>query len=156
MNVKYINPFIQSTQVVFKEFVGVDVRPRKPFVYNPAASMIHYDISGIIGLAGEVLGLVIISFPKLVALKAVSRVINTEIKIFDDIVIDTIGELINIIAGNSKKGMEEIRIVISLPSIVRGYDHQLGWISGVPVICIPFDSESGEFYIFVSLKDLIM
>lgn len=156
MNVKFINPFIEAAQVVFREFAGIEVRPRKPFVYNPRANGIHYDISGIIGLAGEVLGLVIISFPKIAALKTVSHVIETEIKIFDEIVIDTIGELVNIIAGNSKKGMEQFRIVISLPSIVRGFDHQLGWISGVPVICIPFDSEAGEFYMFVSLKDLII
>ncbi len=156
MNVKYINPFVEATQMVFKEFVGIEIRPRRAFVFTPGNSTIHYDISGIIGLAGEVLGLIIISFPKLVALKTVSRIINTEIKIFDNTVVDTIGELINIIAGNSKKGMEDIRIVISLPSIVKGYNHQLGWVSGIPVICIPFETDSGEFYIFVSLKDLLL
>jgi chemotaxis protein CheX len=156
MNVKYVNPFIEATQSVFREFVGLEVKPKKPFIYNPNTGMIKYDISGIIGLAGEVLGMVVISFPKVIALKTVSKIINYETKIFDEVVVDSIGELINIIAGNSKKAIEEIKIVISLPSIVKGYNHQLGWMSGVPVICIPFDLDSGEFYVFVSLKDLIV
>ncbi len=156
MNVKYVNPFIHATIKVFAEFVGAEVHPNKPFVYNPAAGIVKYDISGIIGLAGEVLGLVVISFPKLVALRTVSKIIKAETKIFDETVVDSIGELINIIAGNSKKGLEEIKIVMSLPSIVKGFNHQLGWISGVPVICIPFEFEGGEFYVFVSLKDLII
>ena len=155
MNVKYINPFIETTVSVFREFVGVSVRPGKPFLYNASTSLINYDISGIIGLAGEVLGVVIISFPKMVALKTVSSVIKAETKIFDDTVVDTIGELINIIAGNTKRQMEEVRIIISLPSIVKGYNHKLAWITGVPVVCIPFESDYGEFYVFVSMRDLI-
>ncbi len=156
MNVKYVNPFIDATRNVFREFVGLNVKPKKPFIYIPNTGMIKYDISGIIGLAGEVLGMVVISFPKVIALKTVSEITSSEIKIFDEVVVDSIGELINIIAGNSKRALEEVKIVISLPSIVKGYNHQLSWMSGVPVICIPFEMESGEFYVFVSLKDLII
>ncbi len=86
MKVKYINPFIDAAQGVFRDFVGIDIRPRKPFIFNPRENLIHYDISGIIGLAGEVLGLVIISFPKLAALKIVGKVIKSDVKIFDDVV----------------------------------------------------------------------
>ncbi len=156
MNVKYVNPFIEATRNVFREFVGLYVKANKPFIYIPNTETIKYDISGIIGLAGEVLGMVVISFPKAIALKTVSHITNTEALMFDEVAIDSIGELINIIAGNSKKALEEVKIVISLPSIVKGYNHQFAWMSGVPVICIPFDLESGEFYIFVSLKNLII
>ena len=156
MNVAYVNPFIETTLAVFRDFVGIHVNPGKPFLFNSAASLITYDISGIIGLAGEVLGVVIISFPKMVALKTVSTIIKTETKIFDDTVVDSIGELINIIAGNTKKLLEEKKIIISLPSIVKGYNHKLAWITGVPVVCIPFECDYGSFYLFVSLKDLIV
>jgi len=156
MNVKYINPFIKVTQEVFSQFLGIDVKPGKPFLFSHTETKLHYDISGIIGLAGEVIGFVIISFPKNVALHSVSRLIGAETDNFDELVVDSIGELINIIAGNSKREMEEFRIVISLPSIVRGANHQISWISGVPVICIPFECEFGDFYVFVSLKDLIV
>jgi chemotaxis protein CheX len=94
--------------MVFDEFVGVKVEPGKPFIFNSGNHSIHYDISGIIGLAGEVLGLVIISFSKSVALKTVTKITGENIEIFDNIVIDSIGELINIIAGNSKKGLKRL------------------------------------------------
>jgi chemotaxis protein CheX len=155
MNVKFVNPFIKTTQDVFRQFVGITVQPGKPFIYSPASNKLNYDISGIIGLAGEVVGFVIISFPKLVALKTVSKITERQTKIFDELVIDSVGELINIIAGNSKREMEDVKIVISLPSIVKGVNHQLAWISGVPVICIPFGSDLGDFYVFVSMKDVV-
>ena len=113
---------------------------------------IRYDISGIIGLAGDVRGSVVISFPKLVALKVVSDFLHQEIKIFGDDVIDTIGELINIITGNAKKDLENYKIMISLPSIVKGPNHQINWMQGVPVITIPFESKYGPVYLFLSMK----
>ena len=155
MNVKYINPFITATINTFKGFLGANLKTGKPSLFNSSESDIKYDISGIIGLAGEVRGAIVISFPKLVALKIVSDFLKEDIKIFGDDVIDTIGELVNIIAGNAKKDLEEYRIVISLPSVVKGPNHQINWMQGVPVIMIPFTSNYGEVYLFVSLRDII-
>ena len=155
MNVKYINPFITATQNVFQEFVGISLTPGKPSIYIPQEDANKFDVSGIIGLAGEVVGVVVISLPKIPALKVTSKLVGKEVKIFDDFVTDAVGEIVNIIAGNVKKDMEEFKIVISLPSIVKGNGHTLSWISGVPVIKIPFASEYGDFFVFVSLKDIL-
>jgi chemotaxis protein CheX len=72
MNVKYINPFIIASQNVFRDFIKTEVKPGKPEIFNPESGTYDWDISGIIGLAGEVIGLVVISFPKVVALKIIS------------------------------------------------------------------------------------
>jgi len=156
MKVQYINPFIKATINVFKTLLGAKAEPGKPVLYNPDSNNLKFDVSGIISLSGEVLGVIAISFPKLTALKIVSRLERRVVKIFDNTVTDAIGEIVNIVAGNSKKDMEEFRIVISLPSIVRGKKHNISWITGVPVIAIPFSSDLGNFYLFVSLKDLIV
>ncbi len=155
MNVKYINPFIKATIETFKGFLNVDLKAGKPTLFSYKDSNIKYDISGIIGLAGEVRGAVVISFPKLVALKIVSTFLSQDIKIFGDDVIDTVGELVNIIAGNAKRDLEEFRIMISLPSVIKGPNHQINWMQGVPVILIPFKSEYGDIYLLVSLKDIL-
>ncbi len=155
MKVQYINPFVESTRRVFKEMLYIDITPGKPFLYKPDKDKFNFDISGIIGLAGASIGVIAISFSKVVALKIVSNFVNDEVKIFDENVTDSIGEIVNIISGNAKKGLEQYRLVISLPSIIKGFNHQINWVSGVPVVGIPFDSEKGSFYLFVSLKDII-
>ena len=155
MQIKYIKPFIDATANVFKEFVGISATAGKPFVFKASEGKYNYDISAIIGIAGQTMGIVVVSFPKITALKVASIMMQEEIKIFDDSIIDIVGEIVNIIAGNAKKGLEEFKLAISLPSIVKGPKHHISGVSNVPLIGIPFESEKGEFYLFVSLKDLI-
>lgn len=157
MQVKYIQPFVSSTVKVFKEFLNVELKPGQPFLFNHLENKYSYDISGIIGIGGHTLGIVVVSFPKLVALDLASRITGQSIKIFDDTVIDLVGEIVNIIAGNAKKGLEQYQLIISLPSIVKGVNHQITGVSGVPMIGIPFTAAAakGDIYLFVSLKDLI-
>ena len=100
MQVKYIQPFISSTVKVFKEFLDVEIKPGQPFIFNHSENKYRYDISGIIGIGGHTMGIVVVSFPKLVALDLASRVTGQKIKIFDDSVIDLVGEIVNMIAGN--------------------------------------------------------
>lgn len=93
------------------------------------------------------MGIVVISFPKLVALDMTSKVTGEKVTIFDDTVIDLVGEIVNIIAGNAKQGLEQYKLVISLPSIVKGVNHQITGVSGVPLIGIPFSSDKGDIYL---------
>jgi len=155
VQVKYIQPFVNATVKVFKDFLGVDIKAGQPFLFNHNENKYSYDISGIIGIGGHTLGIVVVSFPKLVALDLASKITGESIKIFDDTVVDLVGEIVNIIAGNAKKGLEEYKLVISLPSIVKGVNHQITGVSGVPMIGIPFSATKGDIYLFVSLKDLI-
>ncbi|MDR2734882.1 MAG: chemotaxis protein CheX [Spirochaetota bacterium] len=153
MKVEYINPFVNATQNVFKMMMNIDIAAGKPYLFDPFAGAHSYDISGIIGLSGETTGAVVLSFTKLCALKVVSEFSGMEIKIFDQTVVDAIGELINIVAGNAKKDLKDFKLNISLPSVVTGHSHKLNWPTGVPVIMIPFTSPMGEFSIGVSIRE---
>jgi len=153
MKVEYINPFVTATQNVFKVMMETDIIAGRPYLFDPLTGSHSYDISGIIGLSGETTGAVVLSFTKLCALKVVSTFSGMETKIFDQTVVDAIGELINIIAGNAKKDLKDFKLTISLPSVVTGHSHRLNWPTGVPVIMIPFNSPMGEFSIGVSLRE---
>lgn len=155
MKVKYINPFIAATKSVFKTMMNVDVEPGKPFLLTDnTMDEYKFDISGIIGLTGETTGAVVISFTKISALKVVSSFAGIHVKIFDQTVVDSIGEIINIISGNAKRDLSDFKLNISLPSVVTGHLHKLNWPTGVPVVTIPFTSEMGTFCISVSLRDI--
>ena len=153
MEVKYVNPFIGSAKNIFATMMKVSIIAGKPYLRDDNAENM-YDISGVIGLTGETQGAVVISFPKSTALKTVAAFSGIDVKIFDQIVVDAVGEIINIISGNAKKDLSEFRLQISLPSVVVGNNHKINWTSGVPVVCIPLESELGDFVISVSLKDI--
>lgn len=152
MQAKYINPFIQATVELFKQFVGVPVTPQKPYVRTDPNDL--EEVSGIIGLAGETVGAVVLSFSRDSAIKMVSAMEGRPYQALTNDVIDGVGELVNIIAGNAKKDLNEFRIDISLPGIVTGNNYQIHWPEGIPVIAIPFESEHGKLSVNVSLRDM--
>jgi len=152
MQVKYINPFIQATVNLFENFLGVPVEPKKP--YRKENPEVLQEISGIIGLAGETAGAVVLSLSRETAITAVSKMERKTYRALSREVIDGVGEMVNIIAGNAKQGLLSFRIEISLPGVVTGNNYGIHWPEGIPIVAVPFGSEIGEFSIFVSLRDM--
>jgi len=114
-----------------------------------------WDISGVIGFTGEARGAVVISMKQHMAIKLTAAITGAEHETVDDDVVDAVGELINIIAGNVKQGLEDaFRLVISLPTIIRGKEHSFVWPDNkARVICIPFAiSESDSFTLSIALE----
>jgi chemotaxis protein CheX len=149
MDVSYINPFITAMMNTFKTMMNIDVKPGKPMLKSsPYPS---YDISGIIGLSGSAQGSIAISFPKIIALKIVSKLIGAEIKVVGPELADGVGELANIVAGNAKQYLTQFNLSISLPNVIIGKDHTIANQSGVPSIIIPFGCQLGDFAMEVSL-----
>ena len=126
------------------------IKPGKPEIKKQPSPT--YDVSGVIGVSGEATGSITLSFPKLVALKVVSKFIETEIKIIGADVTDAVGELTNIIAGSAKKDLKNFRVAISLPKVVIGKNHSVNSPKNTEDILIPFDSPFGNFNLEVSLK----
>lgn len=150
MDVAYINPFVVSTIETFKKMLNTDVKPGKVQLKNDTTHT--YDISGVIGLSGEAQGSICLSFPKLIALKVVSTLVGSDIKIVGPDVSDAIGEIANIIAGNAKQHLTQFNLSISLPKVIIGKDHKIASQRGIPTIVVPFDSPIGNFAMEVSLK----
>ena len=151
MKAKYINPFLVASMNLFREYLGIKVRNLNPFVLEDPQAL--SEVSGIIGLAGETAGAVVLSFSRETAMNVVGRLSGKSYTVLSNEVLDGVGELVNIIAGNAKKDLEEFRIVISLPGVIVGESYKIKWPQGVPVISIPFESELGPFTVNVSLKD---
>jgi chemotaxis protein CheX len=151
---KYIQPFIDVCKNVFKEFVQCDLVADRPYFIEKEA-VNEWDISSIIGLTGEARGAVVISMKKELAIRLTDQLTGTPHEKLDDEVVDAIGEIVNIIAGNVKKNLEEaFRLVISLPTIVQGKEHAIKWPNGrTRIICIPFKIfENDTFNLSVAIE----
>ena len=155
MNIKYITPFIDAVQSTFQEMFGLKTQALTPFLVKKD-EVLDWDISGIIGIAGEARGMVVLSFPGNMAQEITTLLTGTAKDSLDEDVTDTVGEVVNIIAGNAKKGLEEFKLMISLPSIVQGRHHQVSWPSSpIPIISIPFTTARGHFSLSVGLENII-
>ena len=104
MKVEYINPFIKATITVCQTMLSVT--PVRGELAPKTSNHPTHDISAVIGMSGSAVGAVVISYPKLTALKVVSKFLGQETKIIDNDVCDAVGEIANIIAGNAKKDLE--------------------------------------------------
>ncbi len=155
MDTKYIEPFVEATINIFKDFYGEIPEMKPPFLFDKDEDL-GWDLSAVIGIAGETKGVITVSFPKELIIKLTEKLVGYEVLDIDDDVIDSTGEVVNIIAGNAKKGLEEFRLVISLPSIVRGQNHKISWPSNsMPIITIPFNISLGTFFVSVGLENII-
>jgi chemotaxis protein CheX len=152
MQVKYVNPFVVASVRLFREYLGVQLSHEPPYV-NPEPQDL-LEVSGIIGLAGETVGAVVLSFDTPTAIAVVSKLAGKSYRALSNEVIDGVGELVNIIAGNAKKDLLDFRLSISLPGVITGRQYRIKWPDGVPVVTIPFSSSLGAFWVSVSLKDI--
>lgn len=152
MKAKYINPFLDASTYLFRDYLGLNAHAGRPFLRKDPQNL--EEVSAIIGLAGETTGAVVLSFERETALKVVSAFAGKSYHAISSEVLDGVGELVNIIAGNAKKGLLDFRLSISLPGVITGNSYRIHWPEGVPVIAIPFASDIGEFTVNVSLKEL--
>ena len=152
MRAEYVNPFLKASINLFKEYLGLQAVAGKPHLLGDPQDLDA--VSAIIGLAGETRGAVVLSFSRETAMRIVSKMAGQEYKMLSNEVIDGVGELINIIAGNAKQDLLDFRIEISLPGVITGNSYKIRWPEGIPVVSIPFTTELGPFTVNVSLKDI--
>jgi chemotaxis protein CheX len=152
---RYIKPFVEVTLNTFKEFVGVDIEARNPHFLDPETDS-EWDISSVIGLSGAVRGAVIISMKKNLGIKLTDMLTGTEHTEMDADVVDAVGEIVNIIAGNIKpKVPNGDRIVISIPTIIKGKEHSIAWPSKqTRILCIPYKAFDDDIFHLLAAIEL--
>ena len=141
---QYIQPFVQVTSMVFKSMLQCEIKPDRAY-FAEKESFLNWDISGVIALTGEVKGLVAISMKKETASKITTQLMGIDSVSSSDI-IDAVGEMVNIIAGNVKRELEDLfRIIISLPKVISGIAHMVVIPEDrIRLLCVPFTIYENE------------
>jgi chemotaxis protein CheX len=149
MDVKFINPFVMAITNVFETMVHTKVRTGKPMLKQ--ADLVTAEVSGIIGLSGDVQGSVVLSFPGNVACKVASAFAGVDLTMNSPDFTDAVGELANMVAGNAKKDFGEHKASISLPSVIIGPGHKVSQSKASPFLVIPCETALGTFNVEVAL-----
>lgn len=149
MNAEYINPFLISLQNVMSMLFGI--QPKIGKIYLKNSSFQDYTVN--IQLNGEINGIFSLVLNDDTVKKLVSQMVGYTISQIDTMSISAIGELGNMIAGNtctlySKKGLHTN---ISIPKVIKGEDEML---KKTQVLCIPIllNEDLGNFNVGVSIN----
>lgn len=150
MDPSYITPFIASIQNVFSTMLQLPVSVNEPHVKQKPVST--YDVSGIIGMSGDVVGSIVLSFEMETAERVVALFAGEEVSPNDADFADAIGELVNMISGGAKAMFGNKRVCISCPSVVVGSNHSIAVQKDTPCICIPCSTDCGDLTIEIAIK----
>lgn len=152
MDVEYINPFLNGTLEVLKTMASFQPVPGKPYVKKD--DLAHGDVSGIIGITGDAIGSLAISFSESCICNVVGRMLGETYTTINHDVLDAVGELTNMISGVSRTQLEKkgMTVFAAIPSVVFGSNHTITHILKSPSIVIPFTSPSGPFFVDVCIR----
>lgn len=151
MREAYVQCFAAAVENVFSTMVQTQVTVRPP-VPKPDQGTRH-DVSGIIGLSGDLCGMIVLSFPKDVAEQIASSLTSMPMDINHEDFADAIGELVNMVSGNAKAGFDGKNCSISCPSVVVGKGHTVFRQRGLQSIELPCECQHGAFHLELALRE---
>jgi len=143
---------IDSTQSIFDTMLMMPLTPGIALpekIYNFQKS-----ISGMLGFAGEVQGMLTIHCPQEVAFAITSALLGVDVEEVDEEVKDTIGELANMVLGGIKDGFveQEIQINLAIPTVLAGRSYRISGMDDALWTTVPFYLDEGEFLVELKLK----
>lgn len=152
MDVKFINPFLVATQEVLMNMAGLEVMTSKPSVKR--GEMALGDVSGVIGVTGDAIGSLAISFSTAAICEIAGRILGELCQVLNENALDCVGELTNMICGVARTKMEKegLRVFATIPSVVFGSAHTVKHLLNGPSIVIPFTTITGGFVLDICVR----
>jgi len=137
MKAEYVNPFIEASQNVLKQVVGLDARLGK--IYLKDSPYKSDDVMVIVGVTGKIRGQVIFTMGKKVATGIASSMMGgMPVPELDEISKSAISELTNMILGNTATLLynKGIGVDITPPSFLTGENMEVSQ-NKIRTLCIP-------------------
>ena len=154
MKAEHINPFLNSTMNVFEHMLGsLPQVGQKTLMKNFCSH--RWDISGVIGVTGTAEGVVAIRLTHKLVEKILEKseiTCNSQEETVE-VINGMVGEIINMIAGNALGEITRFDLDITVPLVIQGSNHTIGWPRNNPIITIPFITSYGPFEVNVSMRE---
>lgn len=150
-----VKPLITAASTVLETMAFTPVRAGRPYVKQD--SVARGDVTGIVGLTGEASGTISVSFTEGSILQIVSNMFGEKIDEINEEIGDAVGEITNMISGQSRKILEEQgrSVEAAIPTVIMGKGHTVTHMTKQSVTAIPFATDHGEFTIEVCFEDAL-
>ena len=145
--VEIAKPFVKATVNVFSTMARIEPKPGKPFVKKDRTA--QGDVSAIVGFTGAKNGSISVSFSKKCAVAVVKAMLGDDVQDIVQDAKDAVGEVTNMISGQARASLAEMGLLFqgSTPSVIMGDNHTITHITSQPVVCIPFETDHGPFFV---------
>ncbi|NPV87574.1 MAG: chemotaxis protein CheX [Anaerolineae bacterium] len=152
MNVKYLIPFVEAAYEVLQAEANVQMQ-RGQLALDKGA-YITDEITVILSLVGDVLGMVFYSMSEETALKIVSGVLGEELKEMDALAQSGVAELGNVITGRASVKLSHtgFESTISPPTLMIGKGALISTLD-IPRLVVPLKGDPGELTIHLALVE---
>jgi chemotaxis protein CheX len=155
MNIEYINPFIEASQLVLQQSANINAKLGK--VYLKDSPYKSDNVLTIVGLTGKIRGQVIFSMSKATAMTIASNMMGgMPVNDLDEISKSAISELTNMILGNTATILynKGVGVEITPPSFLMGDNMQIS-PNKMKTICIPLHlNETNVLDIDISVEGI--
>lgn len=152
LRVDFINPFVGAAYDVLKAEVGAE--PEKGQLSIQESDITANDITVIIGVVGDLQGMVSFGFSERTAKNLASAMLKQRVPIFDSLAESAIGELGNVITGRASQGLEKkgFSCKITPPTLIIGRGTIISTISFKRLV-VPLETQYGQLEINVALRE---
>jgi chemotaxis protein CheX len=152
MNVKFLNPFLESVTEVLKAETGCETT--KGALQLEKGAYVTEDVTVIIALVGAVEGMVMYSLDFITANCLVSKMMGDEINEFNSLVQSGVAELGNVITGRAsvKLSQSGFEATISPPTLIIGKGSQISTLD-FPRLVVELISGCGQITIQLALRE---
>jgi len=151
MDVKFLNPFVESVFVVLEAELNISARRGELSLTRSAYTT--DEVTVLISLTGPVQGVVMYGMTEDMALKIVSRILGEEFEYLDDLAQSGVGELGNVITGQAAIRLSEAgyESILSPPQVIL---QKSAMISKVDFdrILVPIKTELGDIKVQIALR----
>ena len=146
MKAEIINPFLEATISALKTMAHVDPVPGKAYIKKGSVS--KGDVSGIVGITGDTEGSLSIPFSGGCILHIVGQMFGEKLDTINDEIKDAVGELTNMISGDSRRRLEEIgyHFLGAVPTVISGPGHEVRPITKGPILSFPYQHSGWTLY----------
>ena len=139
----------EAVKEVFSMMVGAEIS-----VPGQAGTPVVTEVTGMVGLAGELCGVLSVRCSKSCASKIASKMLNVPVTDAVSHMSDAVGEICNMVAGNFKakiNGLQD-KCMLSVPTIIIGGDYEVFSPAVGDRIELPFLFEAEAVWIGLEVR----
>jgi len=150
---KFVEPFVKSTQEVFDIFLNCKCKPLEIQTITEAASH-RKSVTASISMVGRFKGSLTISTSEEGAKNILEKIAGFECEEVDEMVLDSMGEMANMIAGKGKRDLSQYELQLGLPDVVVSQGDLLHFYRYAEHYAVPFNTDIGECVLEIGLDSL--
>lgn len=145
-NLNVVDELVLGTKDVFSTMLMMEIEAEKS---SDRPDDIIANVAGMIGLGGDLRGMLSVHCPAEVAKEITGALIGMEVTDLDDDVKDAIGEIANMVAGNIKISFERagVAVELAIPSSIIGKSFRVCGFSGATRCLVKFSMPTCSFWV---------